>query len=104
MTGIRHPKPMSPARQAPHQPVILIPARMNSHRLPGKPLADICGEPMIVRVWERALTSQLGPVVVACDGEEIAAVIRKKGGMAVVNAARSSLRFRPDLGSLARGR
>ena len=46
-------------------PILLIPARMASARLAGKPLADIAGRPMIVRVWERAMAAKLGPVVVA---------------------------------------
>src|ERR1700733_2787859 len=66
------------------RPVILIPARMGSKRLPGKPLLDIGGEPMIVHVWRRAMESKIGPVAVACDGEEIAQVVRKAGGEAVV--------------------
>lgn len=71
-------------RKAPQKPIILIPSRMGSTRLPGKPLADIHGEPMIVRVMRRALESKLGPVVVACDGEEIAAAVHKAGGRAAV--------------------
>ena len=47
--------------------LILIPARMRATRLPGKPLADIGGRPMIVPVAERALESGLGRVVVATD-------------------------------------
>ncbi|MGE3622494.1 MAG: 3-deoxy-manno-octulosonate cytidylyltransferase [Bdellovibrionales bacterium] len=66
------------------RPVILIPARMASTRLPGKPLLDIGGMPMIVQVWRRAMESRIGPVVVACDGEEIAAVIRRAGGTAII--------------------
>ena len=46
-------------------PILLIPARMASTRLPGKPLADIAGVPMIVRVWRQAMAAGLGPVVVA---------------------------------------
>jgi 3-deoxy-manno-octulosonate cytidylyltransferase (CMP-KDO synthetase) len=65
-------------------PVILIPARMASKRLPGKPLLDIHGEPMIVHVWRRAVESKIAPVVVACDGEEIASAVRKAGGEAVI--------------------
>ncbi len=42
--------------------VVLIPARMASTRLPGKPLADICGEPMIVHVWRRAIEADVEPV------------------------------------------
>lgn len=65
-------------------PVILIPARMASTRLPGKPLADICGEPMIVHVWRRAKEAGLGPVVVATDTAEVATAVEKAGGIAVM--------------------
>ena len=47
--------------------IVLIPARMASTRLPGKPLADIHGHPMIVHVWRRAMEAGLGRVVVATD-------------------------------------
>lgn len=57
---------------------------MASTRLPGKPLADIAGAPMIVQVLRRATESKLGPVVVACDGEEIAVAVRQAGGQAVL--------------------
>lgn len=75
---------MSIRRTAPQKPIILIPSRMNSSRLPGKPLADIGGLPMIVHVLKRATESGLGPVVVACDGEKIAEVVRQAGGLAVL--------------------
>jgi len=75
---------MSPSRSAPKRPLVLIPARMGSTRLPGKPLLDIHGEPMIVHVWKRAMESKIGPVVVACDGPEIAEAVKKAGGEAVV--------------------
>jgi 3-deoxy-manno-octulosonate cytidylyltransferase (CMP-KDO synthetase) len=64
--------------------VVLIPARMASTRLPGKPLANIAGEPMIVRVMRQAEAAQIGPVVVATDSEAIAACVRKAGGRAVM--------------------
>jgi 3-deoxy-manno-octulosonate cytidylyltransferase (CMP-KDO synthetase) len=64
-------------------PVVLIPARMAALRLPGKPMADIHGEPMIVHVWRRGVEADIGPVVVATDSEEIAAAIEKAGGAAV---------------------
>lgn len=63
---------------------IIIPARMASTRLPGKPLAEIAGLPMIVHVMRRAEESGLGQVIVACDGEEIAAAVRRHGGNAIV--------------------
>ncbi len=64
--------------------VILIPARMASTRLPNKPLALIDGLPMIVHVWRRAVASNAGDVVVACDGAAIADVIMQAGGRAVI--------------------
>jgi 3-deoxy-manno-octulosonate cytidylyltransferase (CMP-KDO synthetase) len=65
-------------------PVVLVPARMASTRLPGKPLADILGEPMIVHVWRRAIEAGLGPVVVATDESAIVAAIEAVGGIAVM--------------------
>ena len=67
--------------------LILIPARMASTRLPGKPLADIAGEPMIVHVMRRARAAGVGPVVVATDSEAIAACVEKAGGLAVMTRA-----------------
>ena len=69
------------------QAVVLIPARMASTRLPGKPLADIAGRPMIVHVMERAIAAAIGPVAVATDAEEIAAAVLKAGGRAVLTRA-----------------
>jgi 3-deoxy-manno-octulosonate cytidylyltransferase (CMP-KDO synthetase) len=65
----------------------IIPARMASTRLPGKPLADIAGQPMIVHVLRRAEEAALGPVVVATDSQEIAAAVAKAGGRAVMTRA-----------------
>lgn len=65
-------------------PVLVIPARMASTRLPGKPLADIGGAPMIVHVWRRATEAALGPVVVACAEREIARAVEAAGGTAVL--------------------
>jgi 3-deoxy-manno-octulosonate cytidylyltransferase (CMP-KDO synthetase) len=67
--------------------LILIPARMASTRLPGKPLAEIAGAPMIVHVVRRAEAAALGPVVVATDSAEIAAAVDKSGGRAVLTRA-----------------
>jgi 3-deoxy-manno-octulosonate cytidylyltransferase (CMP-KDO synthetase) len=64
--------------------LIVIPARMASTRLPGKPLADIHGSPMIVHVWRRARESGLGRVVVAAAEREIAAAVEAAGGEAVL--------------------
>jgi 3-deoxy-manno-octulosonate cytidylyltransferase (CMP-KDO synthetase) len=67
--------------------VILIPARMAASRLPGKPLADIGGVPMIVHVLRRAQQAAIGPVVVATDSEAIAAAVAKAGGRAALTRA-----------------
>ena len=67
-------------------PIILIPARMASTRLPGKPLADIGGVPMIVRVWRQAVAAGVGPVVVAAAEREIAEAVEAAGGRAVLTA------------------
>ncbi len=69
---------------SPRNPVVLIPARLASTRLPDKPLADIAGEPMIVHVWRRALEADVGPVYVACAESEIAAAVEAAGGQAVM--------------------
>jgi 3-deoxy-manno-octulosonate cytidylyltransferase (CMP-KDO synthetase) len=68
-------------------PLILIPARMTATRLPGKPLADINGEPMIVHVWRRAVEAGIGPVAVATDAAEIAAAVEAAGGRAILTRA-----------------
>ena len=65
-------------------PVVVIPARMAAQRLPGKPMADIHGKPMIVHVWRRAVEAGIGPVIVATDAPEIAAAIKLAGGIAVM--------------------
>jgi 3-deoxy-manno-octulosonate cytidylyltransferase (CMP-KDO synthetase) len=67
--------------------LILIPARMASTRLPGKPLADIAGAPMIVHVLRRAQAAKIGPVWVATDSSDIAAAVEKAGGRAVMTRA-----------------
>lgn len=64
-------------------PLVLIPARMAATRLPGKPLADVGGRPMIVRAWERAAASGL-PVAVAAGDVEIVEAIQAAGGTAVL--------------------
>lgn len=68
------------------QPIVVIPARMASTRLPGKPLADIGGVPMIVRVWRQAVAADAGPVVVAAAEIEIAEAVDRAGGRAVMTA------------------
>lgn len=65
-------------------PIILIPARLGSTRLPNKVLADIAGKPMITHVLQRARDARLGPVAVACGEAKIEAVVRAAGGEAVM--------------------
>lgn len=64
--------------------IILIPARIDSTRLPGKPLADIAGKPMIAQVAARALESKVGRVIVATDSADVADAARKEGVEAFV--------------------
>lgn len=65
-------------------PLVIVPARLASSRLPNKPLADIHGEPMIVHAWRRACEADIGRVVVATDTMAIAEAIRRVGGEAVM--------------------
>ncbi|NOJ46760.1 3-deoxy-manno-octulosonate cytidylyltransferase [Bradyrhizobium archetypum] len=67
--------------------LVLIPARMAATRLPGKPLLDIAGLPMIVHVLRRAEEAKIGRVAVATDTPEIAAAVRAAGGEAVMTQA-----------------
>lgn len=64
--------------------LVIIPVRLASTRLPNKPLADIVGKSMIQRVYEQACEANLGEVVIACDGEEIAREVEKFGGKYVL--------------------
>jgi len=65
-------------------PIIVIPSRMASTRLPGKPLAIIHGRPMILHVLDRAREADIGPIAVACADPEIAEAVRAEGGIAVM--------------------
>jgi len=67
--------------------LILIPARMQATRLPGKPMVDIAGAPMIVQVWQRAVAADAGRVVVATDAEEVLAAVKAAGGEALMTRA-----------------
>lgn len=60
---------------------------MQATRLPGKPLADIAGAPMIVHVWRRAVAANAGDVIVATDSGEIADAVTAAGGKAVITRA-----------------
>lgn len=64
--------------------LIIIPVRLASRRLPNKPLVDICGKSMTQRVYEQAVAADLGDVLIACDGEEIATEVKKFGGKFVI--------------------
>ena len=65
-------------------PIVIIPARLGATRLPGKPLADIAGRPMILRVAERALAAGIGPVAVAADAGEIISALDGSGARGVL--------------------
>ena len=67
-----------------HTPIIVIPARMQATRLPGKPLAEINGRPMIAHVIDRAKEADIGPVVVAAAENEIAEAAEQYGAKAVL--------------------
>jgi 3-deoxy-manno-octulosonate cytidylyltransferase (CMP-KDO synthetase) len=64
--------------------IVLIPARLAATRLPGKPLAEIAGVPMIVRVWRQAVAAGIGPVAVAAGDAEIVQAVEAAGGRAVL--------------------
>lgn len=67
--------------------LIVIPARMQASRLPGKPMLDIAGAPMIVHVWRQAVTADAGRVVVATDAQEVVEAISAAGGEAMMTRA-----------------
>ncbi len=79
--------PLNKASQSPHT-VVVIPARYDSTRLPGKPLADIGGDPMIVHVYRRAAsTPGVDFVVVATDDERVVRAVEGCGGVACVTSS-----------------
>src|SRR6195952_65958 len=87
--------------------LVLIPARMAATRLPGKPLLDIAGQPMIVHVLRRAEAARIGRVAVATDTPEIADVVKAHGFEAVMTRAdhpSGSDRIFEALGKLDPGR
>jgi 3-deoxy-manno-octulosonate cytidylyltransferase (CMP-KDO synthetase) len=65
-------------------PIVIIPARMAATRLPGKPLADVGGQPMIVRALKAAEAAGIGPVAVAAGDQEIVQAVVAAGGRAVL--------------------
>jgi 3-deoxy-manno-octulosonate cytidylyltransferase (CMP-KDO synthetase) len=83
--------------------IVIIPARMAATRLPGKPMAEIAGLPMIVHVWRRAMEANVGRVVVATDDLAIAAAIELAGGEAAMTRpdhVNGTLRIHEALGNL----
>ncbi len=66
---------------SPQDTLILIPARMASTRLPGKPLADLGGRPMIVEVARRSAAADIGRVVVATDDDDVRAAVEAPDSM-----------------------
>lgn len=68
------------------KPIVIIPSRMASTRLPGKPLAEIGGRPMILRVVERALAANIGPVAVATPDAEIVEAVKVLGVTCILTA------------------
>ena len=73
--AIRHPRVT---------PIVVIPSRMASTRLPGKPLALIAGRPMVLHVLDRARDAGIGPAAVACADESILVRVQAAGGAAVL--------------------
>ncbi len=67
--------------------LIVIPARLQATRLPGKPMLDIAGVPMIVQVWRRAVAADAGRVVVATNSVDVLAAVEAAGGEAVMTRA-----------------
>jgi len=65
-------------------PIIVIPSRLAARRFDRKPLALINGKPMILRVWEQAMKTNIGPVIVACCSKEVKATIESAGGIAIL--------------------
>ena len=66
------------------QPLVVIPARLNSGRLPNKMLADLGGVPLIVRTWQAAVKAEVGPVAVACADKALVEAIEQADGRAVL--------------------
>jgi 3-deoxy-manno-octulosonate cytidylyltransferase (CMP-KDO synthetase) len=65
--------------------IVVVPARLGSSRLPGKALAPVLGKPLIIWAWENAVAADVGPVIVATEAPEIAAVISAHGGRAALS-------------------
>lgn len=66
------------------KPLVIVPARLKSTRLPDKPLQLIGGDPLILHCWRRAMEADIGPVAVAADAPQIIEIIQNQGGVAVL--------------------
>jgi 3-deoxy-manno-octulosonate cytidylyltransferase (CMP-KDO synthetase) len=65
------------------KPLVIVPSRLKSARLPDKPLQLIGSDPLILHCWRRAMEADIGPVYVAADSPEIIALIERAGGKAI---------------------
>jgi 3-deoxy-manno-octulosonate cytidylyltransferase (CMP-KDO synthetase) len=83
-TRIRGPQSTNLSESIMSDLLVIIPARMAASRLPGKPLADIAGKPMVLQVFERAREANVGPVLIATDDVRILDFIKAAGGEAVM--------------------
>jgi 3-deoxy-manno-octulosonate cytidylyltransferase (CMP-KDO synthetase) len=79
--------PKRKGAQANLTPIVLIPARLDARRLPGKPLLDIAGLPLIVHVWRCAVRADIGPVVVAAADPPIVEALERASGRARLGEA-----------------
>ncbi len=77
------PRPGTESMIDPENTIVVIPARMASKRLPGKPLADVAGVPLVVRTLRQAALAHLGPVLVAASDHTLAETVRRHGGDAI---------------------
>ena len=73
-----------------NQTITIIPARYSSTRFPGKPLVEIAGKPMIIRVYEQAKNANLGKIIVATDDERILSVVQNYGGEVILTSEQHS--------------
>ena len=77
----------------PENTIVIVPARMDSADLPGKPMADLGGLPLVVRTLRNAAAAQLGPVLIAASEHVLAEVVRKHGGDAIATDTRQRQDF-----------
>ena len=87
------PRPGTDKMIDPENTIVVIPARMASRRLPGKPLADLAGLPLVIRTLRHAASAQLGPVLVAASDAVLADTVRRHGGDAIATNPKLSSGF-----------